>query len=240
VDSSAVADPLTPGGTINRSMPIVSRAPVMWCLLVGLLLPVGAAAQDVPAEKLPIARYVIDARADFPKFKQDAAIANAIGAGVLNLPTRGFGIVAGAHVYPFRVGLVTFGFGAEWMKAGRSRTLNTGTEAAPKKVTVNSRLSMLAPQISFNFGSRNGYSYISGGVGTSNFTVERSDTPLPDPDSGAKTINYGGGARWFTGKHIAVSMDLRFYAINPQLPTTTRPGYPRMTLMTMRGGISVR
>ena len=221
-------------------MPIVSRALALFCLAACVLPPSAADAQDVPAERLPIARYVIDARADFPKFKQDAAIANAIGAGVLNLPTRGFGFVAGAHLYPFRVGLVTFGLGAEWMKAGRSRTLNTGTEAAPKKVTVNSRLSMLAPQISFNFGSRNGYSYISGGIGKSNFTVERTDTRLPDPESGSKTINYGGGARWFTGKHIAVSMDLRFYAINPQLPTATRPGYPRMTLMTMSGGISIR
>ena len=198
-----------------------------------------ASAQDVPAEKLPIARYVVDARVDFPKFKQDAAIANAIGAGVLNLPTRGFGVVAGAHWYPLRVGIMTLGVGGEWVAARRSHTLNTGTKTTPLDVTVNTRFSTLAPQISFNFGSRNGYSYISGGIGTANFTSERKDKPVPDPESGSKTINYGGGARWFAKKHLAVSMDVRFYAINPQLATATRPGYPRMTLVAMSGGIAI-
>ena len=207
-----------------------------WCAL----MPVAAAAQDVPAEKLPIARYVLDARVDFPKFKQDVAIANAIGVGVLNLPTRGFGVVFGAHVYPLRLGIVTLGVGGEWVSAHRSRTLNTGTAAAPQTVTVNTRFSTIAPQISFNFGSRNGYSYISGGIGRANFTAERNDQPLPDPESGSKTINYGGGARWFVKKHLAVSMDIRFYAVNPQLTTATRPGYPRMTLVAMNGGISIR
>src|SRR6266545_5503823 len=142
-----------------------------------------AIAQDVPAEKLPIARYVVDARADLPKFKQDAAIATAIGTGVLNLPTRGFGVVAGAHWYPVRVGIMTLGVGGEWVAARRSHTLNTGTKAAPVNVTANARFSTVAPQISFNFGSRNGYSYISGGIGKANFTVERNDKPLPDPES---------------------------------------------------------
>jgi hypothetical protein len=197
-------------------------------------------AQDVPDEKRPIARYVVDARVDFPKFKQDAAIANAIGAGVLNLPTRGFGVVAGAHWYPLHVGIMTLGVGGEWVTSRRSRTLNTGTKEVPLDVTVNTRFSTLSPQISFNFGSRNGYSYISGGIGKANFTSERKDKPVPDPESGSKTINYGGGARWFAKKRLAVSVDVRFYAINPQLSTATRPGYPRMTLLAMSGGIAIR
>jgi len=220
-------------------MPIRVR---MLCaaLVACALLPIAADAQDVPAEKLPIARYVVDARVSFPKFKQDAAIANGIGVGVLNLPTRGFGLTAGAHWYPLRIGIVTFGVGGEWVRARRSRTLNTGTEAAPVNVTTNTRFSTLAPQISFNFGSRNGYSYISGGIGQANYTAERADHPLPDPESGSKTINYGGGARWFTKKHLAVSVDVRFYAINPQLATATRPGFPRMTLMSMNAGVAIR
>jgi hypothetical protein len=209
-------------------------------LLVCALMPFASAAQDVPAEKLPIGRYVVDARADFPKFKQDAAIANGIGAGVLNLPTRGFGVVAGAHWYPLRVGFMTLGLGGEWLSARRSRTLNTGTQTVPVNLTVNTRFSTLAPQISFNFGSRDGYSYISGGIGRANFTAERNDRPLPDPESGSKTINYGGGARWFAKQHLAVSVDVRFYAINPQLATATRPGYPRMTLMAMSAGVAIR
>jgi hypothetical protein len=197
-------------------------------------------AQEVPTEKLPIGRYVLDARVDFPKFKQDAGTANAIGATVLNLPTRAFGFVVGAHWYPVRLGIVTFGLGGEIVRAGRGRTLNTGTEAVPLDVTVNSRFAAFSPQVSFNFGARDGWSYISGGIGSSTFTAERQDLPLPDPESGSKTINYGGGARWFAKKHVAVSMDLRFYAINPQLATAQRPGFPRMTLMAFSAGVAIR
>jgi hypothetical protein len=209
-------------------------------LVACALLPISAAAQDVPAEKLPIARYVVDARMTFPRFKQDAAIANAIGVGVLNLPTRGFGLVAGAHWYPMRIGFMTLGVGGEWVRASRSKTLNTGTETAPVTVTTNTRFSTLSPQISFNFGSRVGYSYISGGIGRANYTAERADDPLPDPESGSKTINYGGGARWFAKKHVAISLDVRFYAVNPQEATATRPGYPRMTLLAMSAGVAIR
>jgi hypothetical protein len=198
------------------------------------------AAQDIPPENLPIGRYVADARINFPKFKQDLAIATAIGVTELNLPARAFGFVVGAHWYPARLGIVTFGIGGEIVGARRGHTLNTGTEPAPIDVTVNSRFSAISPQVSFNVGSRDGWSYISGGIGSSTFTAERMDKPLSDPESRSKTINYGGGARWFAKKHLAVSMDLRFYAINPQLATATRPGFPRMTLMAFSVGAAIR
>lgn len=225
----------------SRHMPTVSRIRVLAASAFACaLLPRPALAQDVPAEKLPIGRFVIDARADFPKFKQDAAIASAIGATVLNLPTRGFGVVAGAHWYPLRIGIMTLGVGGEIARANRSHTLDTGTKTAPVNVTVDTRFSAISPQISFNFGSRDGWSYISGGIGRSAFTAERKDKPLPDPESGSKTINYGGGARWFAKKHVALSLDLRFYAINPQDATATRPGFPRMTLVAFSAGAAIR
>lgn len=202
--------------------------------------PLTASAQDIPPEERPIGRYVVDARVGFPKFKQDAAIATGIGASVLNLPTRAFGVVVGAHWYPVRLGRVTFGLGGEIASARRGRTMDTGTKAAPLDVTVNSRFAAISPQVSFNFGARDGWSYISGGIGWSSFTAERQDRPLPDPASRSKTINYGGGARWFAKKHVAVSMDLRFYAVNPQLATATRPGFPRMTLMAFSVGAAIR
>jgi len=198
------------------------------------------AAQDVPPENLPIGRYVADARIDFPKFKQDPSTATGIGVSTLNLPARAFGFVLGAHWYPARLGIVTFGIGGEIVTARRGHTLNTGTETEPVNVTVNSRFSAISPQVSFNIGSRDGFSYISGGIGSSTFTAERMDNPLPDQASRSKTINYGGGARWFVKKHLAVSMDLRFYAVNPQLATTTRPGFPRMTLMAFSAGAAIR
>ena len=216
--------------------------PITLSVLAGAIVgsPRVVAAQDVPPENLPIGRYVADARIALPKFKQDPSIATGIGVTTLNLPTRAFGFVVGAHWYPARLGIVTFGIGGEIVTARRGHTLNTGTETAPVSVTVNSRFSAISPQISFNVGSRDGWSYISGGIGSSTFTAERMDKPLPDPESRSKTINYGGGARWFAKKHLAVSMDLRFYAVNPQLATATRPGFPRMTLVAFSFGAAIR
>jgi hypothetical protein len=208
--------------------------------VLACVAPRPAAAQEPQPEDLPIGHYVADARVVFPKFKQDASIANGIGVTAPNLPTRAFGFAAGAHWYPFRLGILTLGLGGEISAAGRGRTLNTGTKTAPLPVTVNSRFSAVSPQVSFNFGARDGWSYISGGIGWSHFTVERADDPLPDAESGSKTINYGGGARWFAKKHVAVTFDLRFYAVNPQLATPTRPAFPRMTLLAMSGGIAIR
>jgi len=224
------------------------RLPFRVVRLINLAVLAGAiigsprvvAAQDIPPENLPIGRYVADARIAFPGFEQDPSIATGIAVTALNLPGRAFGVVLGAHWYPVRLGIITFGVGGEIVTARRSHTLNTGTEAIPVDVTVNSRFSAVSPQVSFNFGARDGWSYISGGIGSSTFTVERMDKPLPDQESRSKTINYGGGARWFAKKHLAVSMDLRFYAVNPQLATTTRPGFPRMTLMAFSVGAAIR
>jgi outer membrane protein with beta-barrel domain len=217
-----------------RILPVVALAAAM------LMTPRAAGAQDIPPEEMPIGRYVADARVAFPKFKQDPNIASSIGSTTLNLPTRAFGFVVGAHWHPVRVGIMTLGLGGEITSARRGHTLNTGTKIAPVNVTVNSRFSAVSPQISFNFGARDGWSYISGGIGWARFTAERKDRPLPDQESSSKTINYGGGARWFAKKHLAVSMDLRFYAVNPQLATATRPSFPRMTLMAFSAGAAIR
>ena len=55
-----------------------------------------------------------------------------------------------------------------------------------------------------------------------------------------KTLNYGGGARWFIKPHLAFSFDVRFYAINPGKPHLDLPGSPRTTLLVLIGGISIK
>ena len=200
-----------------------------------------AGAQDVPPEDQPIGRFAVDVRGTFPKFKQDPNVATGIGVTPANLPGRAFGLVAGAHWYPAHIGPMTLGVGGELMMAGRSHTLEAATTTTPAAgPTVDSHVSAVSPQVSFNFGKRQGWSYISGGIGWSSFTAERQDAPLPAQDSRSKTINYGGGARWFSKKHVALSVDLRFYAINPQEPTITRPGFPRMTLMAFSVGAAFK
>jgi hypothetical protein len=208
--------------------------------LVVLGVPTSAAAQEIRPDPKPIGRFVADVRAAFPKFKQDPAIASGIDVAVANLPGRTIGFVAGAHWYPARIGVMTLGLGGELMMAHASNTLAAATKDAQPGPTAKARFSALSPQVSFNFGARDGWSYISGGIGRSRLTIEREDHPVPDGDSGTKTINYGGGARWFAKPHLAVSLDVRFFAINPQLATATRPGYPRMTMMVLTGGIGFR
>lgn len=226
-----------------------ARRRAVLIVFVGALAVVPASGQDLPpatggapasGEDQPIGRFVVDARGAFPKFTQNATIASGIGVTAANLPTRALGLVAGAHWYPARLGAVTFGIGAEVLLSRASRTLKPATEDADPGPTVTSRFSALSPQVSFNFGKRDGYSYISGGIGRSTFTAEREEAPLPDPESRSKTINYGGGGRWFVNTHVAVSIDLRFYAVNPQTATSTRPGLPRMRLMVFSVGAGFR
>jgi hypothetical protein len=105
---------------------------------------------------------------------------------------------------------------------------------------VHTSFSAFSPQISFNFGSRQGWSYISGGLGWGRFTTELEVSPLPEAEGRLRTINYGGGARWFLNEHVAVSLDLRFYAINPQEATLVRPAFPRMTIVTFNAGVGFK
>jgi hypothetical protein len=182
---------------------------------------------------------VVDARLPLARFKEDAGMAAAIGVSPDNLPTRGLGFLLGAHWYPFRGSKVSLGIGGELMRARDTRTLDAPTEDDPEGPTVETRFFSLAPQLSLNFGRRDGWSYISGGIGAARLTAERIDRPVGD-GSRVSTINYGGGARWFTNKHIAVSLDLRFYSIDSQPATLTRPAYPKHKMMVISGGIAIR
>ena len=214
------------------------RLSALVCALFVLLVPTAAGAQTGPQ---PIPRFAADVRVAIPRFKADPIVTTPLGVTVDDLPTRGLGVVAGAHLYLLRTRAVTFGFGAEILRSRARRTRPAAEEGGQEGPTVETRLSALSPQLSFNFGHREGWSYISGGLGSATLVteidVERTAT-AESPSS--KTINYGGGARWFTGRHVAVSLDLRFYAVSPRTATATTPGYPRMTVMVFSGGIGFR
>jgi hypothetical protein len=209
-------------------------------LLCGLVFVIAALqANELRAQlREPIGRYVADARMTLARFKEDPGVAAAIGVRPVNLPTRGLGIVVGAHLYPLRGRRVALGIGAEFLSARDRRTLPTA-EDEEEGPTVETRLSSFSPQLSLNFGKRDGWSYISGGIGSALFTAERIDEPVGE-GTRAKTINYGGGARWFTNKHLAVSVDLRFYSIAAQPGSATRPPFPKSRMMVISGGVALR
>jgi hypothetical protein len=205
------------------------------CPFVLILAGAGTAAAQTSE---PIGLFAADVRVAFPKFKQETSVATELGVDTLDLPTRGLGLVFGAHLYPLRKGVVTLGLGGELMMSGRSRTQETPEGTAGQ--TVQTHFSSFAPQISLNFGAKQGWSYISGGLGWGRYTTELEAKPLPDPEGRLRVINYGGGARWFVNDHAAVSLDLRFYAVNPQEASVGRPAFPRMTILTFSAGLALK
>ena len=172
----------------------------------------------------PIGWFVADLRASVVPFGQDPALAASRGFDPTVTPGIGLGLDAGAHVYFYRWRVITFGVGA---------TLHTSVADRPAKEddldptgpTLRKRFTAVAPQLSFNFGGRNGWSYISGGVGPSRLLLFSLDGAEPDQRR-SNAVNYGGGARWFVRDHLAFSLDLRFYSISPLETTDTEPGLP--------------
>lgn len=216
-------------------------------LLLGacLAVPHAAIAQD-PAPPLPlpeerIGPFVIDARMTLARFKALPAVADPLDVEATDLPTRGLGLVVGGHVYPLRGRSVALGLGGELLLRARgSRTMAPEVEDGPDGPSIVTRMTAVSPQISLNFGRRTGYSYVSGGIGWASLATAFAETPAASPSTRRKAINYGGGARWFTSKHLAFSLDLRFYAISPQEEDVERPPYPRVTSMVFSGGVSAR
>jgi hypothetical protein len=195
-----------------------------------------ARAQD-PPPRIPF--FVIDLHGTVPRFpSDDQALADSRGMALAELPGSGLGVQVGLHLYPLRWRAVTFGLGGE-LTAGRSRQApDAGVEFVRPS---EERFVSIAPQVSFNFGTGHGWSYISGGMGQSMWSiVPEGQEGFPPDSERLKTINYGGGARWFMKAHIAFSFDVRFYAINPGTEYIGFPGSPRTTLTVIGAGISVK
>ncbi len=193
-----------------------------------------------PLTRERIPTFVVDARVALPSFKQDATVAAALGVDASALPTRGLGLVAGAHVFPFRKGSFALGIGGEILRARASKTMKAATKDAEDGPTLKNRWSHLSPQVSMNFGSRDGWSYVTAGLGRSKLTMELEEDLQLGPETSVRTLNCGGGARWFTKKHLAFTLDLRFYSISAPVATAGRITTPRMRLMVFSGGVSIR
>ena len=202
-----------------------------------------ARAQEPPPR---IGPFVVDLHGTVPRFpSDDPQLALSRGMDLAELPGTGLGIQVGAHVYLLRVKVITFGVGAEFA-AGRSRetpppgatSATTGQPLRPSE----ERFSTIAPQLSFNFGNGHGWSYLSGGLGTSNrAVVPQGQGGFPADSENLKTLNYGGGARWFAKSHLAFSLDVRIYVIAPGTPFLAgAPGSPRTNLLVIGAGVSVK
>ncbi len=212
-------------------------------LLIVALIGVGIVARPVAAQDPPprIGPFVVDVHGTMPRFpSDDKQLAESRGVLLSELPGAGLGLHLGAHVYPLRWKVVTFGLGAD-VTGGRAHHTATAVAANLFGRATTERFTHIAPQVSFNFGDGDGWSYISGGIGTSTWSVvpDASAAQAPDTEH-LTTINYGGGARWFMKRHLAFSFDVRFYAIDPTTPLPGRPSGPRTTLLSFGAGISLK
>ena len=192
-----------------------------------------------PMTREPIAAFVADARIGWPSLKESAEVAKSLGVAADDLPDRGLGFILGAQVYVARSRAVKVGIGGEMLWTRASHTVPPVTEGGREGPRLQNRWSHLSPQASLNFGSKDGWSYLTGGIGWSKLTMERQDKPQ-ESGSRVRTLNYGGGARWFIKKHLAFNMDLRFYSIGAQEGSIVRVATPAMRLLVLSGGISLR
>ncbi len=199
-----------------------------------LALLILAAAPPALAQEPPpkIGPFVVDLHATVPRFPtDDEQLAASRGMQLGELPGVGLGVQVAAHVYVFTWKAVTVGLGGEYARGRATQTPAAGSTLRPATETFET----VSPQLSFNFGTGNGWSYISGGVGPSTWSVvPEGQLPLPEDTDRIRAVNYGGGARWFAKRHLAFSFDVRFYQIDPYLTS------PRTTLLIIGAGVSVK
>ncbi len=209
------------------------RVPAM--TLAALLVCAGAAraqAQD------PIGPFVVDVRGVMGGLPTTEGWTPLVPEGT-PVPSRGLGLDAGAHVYLRKTGPVTFGVGADYaVVRSRSQPL---VETAPE---VTTRVTTLAPQVSFNFGHRLGWSYLSVGYGWGSVRSEAAalpGVPAAEEDSGSgSALNFGGGARWFITEHVGVGFDARWHRLSARTATASALAAPRATLFNIAVGVSIR
>ena len=198
-----------------------------------------AAAQE---REPPIGPFVVDLHGAFPMFPNDLLeLAESRGLSLAELPGHGVGVDVGVHVYLLKWRAITFGLGGELIFGRAHSTPPTVAGQTTALRPVTERFTSVAPQLSFNFGTGHGWSYLSGGIGKSVWSIHPDGEEPGEADlARLKTINYGGGARWFAKQHLAFSFDVRFYAIDPGTPQFGFPGSPRTTLMIIGAGVSVK
>jgi hypothetical protein len=216
-------------------------------LAIAALIPAAASAQvSAPGP------YVIDIR---------GAMSGVPGSGsfyppvptTIRVPQRAFGFGAGAHFYTVRIGSARLGLGldvtrvrgsAETAPSAASTSSGATTAGTVGAVTGTATAAMsvttVAPQLSFNFGTGEGWSYLSSGYGVTTTHAEAA-TSTPVAGAGgstrnrhAPTLNVGGGARWFLRDRVAFGFDVRFHRLR------AGDGAPSSQIVALTLGISVR
>jgi hypothetical protein len=163
----------------------------VWLGLAGVLLGSRVEAQSLtPGPPGPY--FVLDVRGTTSGIPTSIGLYPTVPEGG-SVPSRGFGFDVGGHVYLFNLGSARLGLGVNVLGV-------RGTAA-----DASARMGIVVPQLSFNFGSSDGWSYLSIGAGSARVDAEENGS--------SRAINAGGGARWFIKRHLAVGFDVRLHKI---------------------------
>jgi len=208
--------------------------PAAALIVAAAVMAAAPAAGQTPSRPGP---WVLDIRGVTSAVPTDTMFYPALTAGVV--PSRGFGADVGGHVYLFNLGPARVGLGGSLIAvratARSSNTPTDGAEPSEPAQRVAMTLRAIAPQLSLNFGSRDGWSYLSAGVGVGSVNSRTEDSLPGERQSGRlRMVNYGGGARWFISPRLAFGFDLRAYQL------AAGAGTPRVSIFAAGAGLSIR
>jgi hypothetical protein len=187
------------------------------------LMPATAMAQTTPG---PVGPYVVDVRGAMTGLPSAGEFYPTLTTST-NIPTRAFGLDAGASVYPRDLWKARLGIGTD--------LLLTRGKVGPPDVT--GRLTAVVPQVSLNFGTADGWSHVSAGYGVGQLTTDVPDTTGATVETGrVGAFSVGGGARWFTSPHLAVGFDIRLLRLGASSAAAT----PAVSSLLLTVGLSLR
>lgn len=201
------------------------RVPLLLILTAAALaVPVYAAAQIEPGPPGP---YAFDLRGSMVGVPNAGEFYPTLPSAAA-VPGRAFGIDLGGHAMLGRVGGGRLGIGANMVMA-------RGKVGPPD---VLARVTTVAPQVSLNFGTADGWSHVSAGYGAGSLgTSAPGETGEETAGTGVVgVLNFGGGARWFVGPHLATSFDVRFH----RFAASSGRGTPSTMRLALSVGVSVR
>jgi hypothetical protein len=224
--------------------PKVRWTSVMW--RTGFVLAVAIITIQVFPVRLqaqtpqPIPAAVLDIRGFYTPFGQDPTTAANLSLEAGALPGRGLGGVADLTFYVLRRRKIAIGLGGEGVLASAHVQPTDPDTGKPVGKPIHQNLRGFSPQLSLNFGHRNGWSYVTAGSGPLSLSTYLGDQKPSDAPPVQNTLNLGGGARWFASRHVAFMFDIRFYQTKPELTTPAYPGRQRSNLRVLSAGISIR
>ncbi len=237
---------LVPKGWVPRAWCLVPRLVPVRVLVLVLVLPAAAMAQT--RERLPL--FAVDLHGASVGLPTAEGWIPVPVSGDTPLPGRGFGVSGAATVYPLKLGIMTFGFGAAISTgsgSGEALTITTGSGSSAVTVVTpvfRTQAINVIPQVSINFGHKLGWSYLSAGIGATKISASADASPTTPqvtlPDTWNQALNFGGGARWFMKPRLGAGFDVRFVKLGSRAASGDIPAAKRTQMITFSAGITIQ